>query len=357
MKTHVSIIVLMFVALTFAGGQAPPESPIVPESDVSKTPEYRAAKAAEKKRDGAAMLTQAKILIERFPRSALAHKAMADAYFYMNFLDEAAAAAQKAIEISPKDPIAWRNLGHIRLKQNKRNDAEAAYKNAVNAAKGDATPWTDLAVYYSHQGNTTYALQCANYASNLLNTTTYNDHDGESPEAWTWAGVGEAFLTCKRPADAIKHFKRSIALQPDNDQIWLGLAYAYSAQGDRENSIAAAQQAVKLAPDSDDAKLALQSLTATQDEEQQPPQQQSLTLEQMQQIVDLMTKLQQLNNSQDQQYFDMIQQLQALKGSRSRARPKQTPEEANAWWQQYKQQQKLGQMQAEIDRLRQQQRR
>jgi hypothetical protein len=81
------------------------------------------------------------------------------------------------------------------------------------------------------------------------------------------------------------------------------------------------------------------------------------TLAQMQQILELYTKLQQLNNTQDQQFVDMIQQLQGLKAGRSRPQGKQTPAEANAWWQQYQQQQKQSQMQAEIDRLRQDQRR
>ena len=96
----------------------------------------------------------------------------------------------------------------------------------------------------------------------------------------------------------------------------------------------------------------------------QAPQQQPVTLEQMQQIVDLWIKLQQMTNArdqqtnaQDQQYLDYIQQLQALKAVRGRPRVKQTPAEANAWWQQYQQQEKLQQMQSEIDRLRQQQRR
>ena len=91
--------------------------------------------------------------------------------------------------------------------------------------------------------------------------------------------------------------------------------------------------------------------------EQTQPKVQQPTFEELQQIVELYTKLQQLNNTQGQQSLNMIQQLQALKAGRSQARVKQTPAEANAWWQQYQQQQKLSQMQAEVERLRQQQRR
>ena len=88
----------------------------------------------------------------------------------------------------------------------------------------------------------------------------------------------------------------------------------------------------------------------------QPPQQQNLTLEQLQQVVELWTKLQELGKAEDEKQLEMIERLQALQRGRKRSRPKQTPAEANAWWQQYQQQQKLQEMQAEIDRLRQQQR-
>jgi hypothetical protein len=84
---------------------------------------------------------------------------------------------------------------------------------------------------------------------------------------------------------------------------------------------------------------------------------QNVTLEQLQQIVDIYTRLQQMTNTQDQQSLEMIERLQALKSGRTRTRPKQTPEEANAWWQEYQRQQQLNQMRSEIDRLRQQQNR
>ena len=266
---------------TLACGQAEPAATAIPDSEIAKTPEYQAAKAAERKIDGAAMLAQAKLLVERFPTSPLAHKAMADAYYYMSFLDEAVASAQKAIELAPKDPIAWRNLGHIRTRQNKADEAEASYKNAVNAAQNDPTPWADLGEFYSKRGNTPFALQCATRASALLNSTPYNDHYGESPEAWAWRTVGFIFSGCKRPADGITHLKRSISLQPDDAQTWLLLAMAYGQQNDRTNALSAIQQALKLDPNFEDAKLALQSLTAPPPQPQQAQQPQSdLTIEQ-----------------------------------------------------------------------------
>ncbi len=301
MKALPTIIALQFALLAFSFGEAEPAAPATRDSEVAKAPEYIAARAAEKHQDGATMLAQSKILLARFPNSALVHKAMADAYFYMNFLDEAVASAEKAIQISPKDPTAWLDLAHIRMTQEKPEEAETALKGAVNAAKDDPTPWAHLAAFYGDRGNTAYAVECANYAAKLLISNKFDDHNGETPEAFTWRAIAAAFQTINRPGDAIPYLKRAIVLQPDESAFWLALATSYSQHGDRGNAIAAAQQALKLAPDSNAAKLTLQTLTAPppQRQAQQLPAQQPLTqqptLEQLRQIVELTKALEDLD--------------------------------------------------------------
>ncbi len=312
MKILQVILTLLLVSLTSAFGETPTPPSIDSESEVAKSPEYRSAKAAEKSHDAAKMLSQAKTLVERFPGSALAHKAMSDAYYYMNFLDEAITSLDKALKISPDDTIGWRNLGQIRNQQEKWDEAEAAYKKAVNAAKDDPTPWTNLASFYTLRGNTKFALIAANSASALLGTGSYNEHHGEAPEAATRRDLGIVFTSCKIPEDGAKHLKRSIALQPEDPLSWCWLSVAYNQKGDRSNALAAVQQALKLNPDFELAKIGLQYFTANPSQNQQSPLTQTRppTLEQQAQILDNAKRDQELRLLQLKQQ-QMQQQLGA----------------------------------------------
>lgn len=270
MKTLPSIILLQLIFIAASFGQSDPATSSALESEVAKAPEYIAAKIAEKRENGAAMLTQSKILVERFPNSALAHKSMSDAYYYMNFYDEAAVSAEKAIQINTKDVIAWRNLGLIRASQDMNDAAEAAYKTAVTCNENDATPWAYLAAFYASQKKPSFALHCANKASTLLKSTTYDSHNGESPESWAWKEVGAAFLMMDRPFDAAPYLKRSIVLDPDNYDTWLDLAHAFFYQGDRMNALAAAKQAAKISPESKDVQLAVKEYSEEPPSEEPP---------------------------------------------------------------------------------------
>lgn len=234
----------------------------ISEAEVAATPEYRAAKTAEKAKDGASMLIQAKNLVERFPASPLAHKSMSDAYYYMNFLDEAAASARKAIELAPKDTIAWRNLGRIFEQQRKPEDALNAYKNAVNAGQSDPIPWSNLATFYRETEKYDLALKCAQQALALLKATQYNDHNGESPEEWVWDEIGMVFFACERFSDAVTYHKKAISIRPNNASTWAHLAFAYRGAGDDANALSAAKQALKLDPEHELAKSALQAFTS-----------------------------------------------------------------------------------------------
>ncbi len=316
---HIILLKLLLVAASF--GQSDPAASLALESEVAKAPEYIAAKTAEKRQDGAAMLTQSKILVERFPNSALAHKLMSDAYYYMNFFDEAAASAEKAIQINPKDVIAWRNLGQIRASQNRADDAEAAYKTAVKCNEDDATPWAGLAAFYAAQEKPSFALHCANKASTLLNSKAYDSHNGESPESWAWRDVGQAFLMLDRPVDAVPYLKRSIVLEPDNCDTWLDLAHSYFDQGDRMNALAAAEQAAKIKPDSKDAQVAVEKLSAelpSQEAIEEP----KVRRRSAEELLDLAKKVQELQTliyqqrqtpEQMQYYLELLRRVNDLK--------------------------------------------
>ena len=315
MKILQVILTLLLVSLTPAFGETSAPTAIASEEEVAKSPEYQAARAAEKSNDGATMLSQAKILVGHFPNSPLAHKAMSDAYYYMGFLDEAMTSVEKAIKINPDDPIAWRNFGHIRGKQKKPEESEVAYKKAVNAAKEDPTPWADLAMFYSFIGNTKFAQIAVDSASKLLNAKKYDDHHGEAPEKITRKNVAMVFLALKSPDNAIKHLKQVLMLDPLDDDAWYRLSIAYTEKNDKPSALSAIQQALKLNPNFEDAKQGLQYLTSSSSLASPlvpapQPQPRQPTLEQQAQALDLARRAQELRILQLKQQ-QMEQQMGA----------------------------------------------
>jgi tetratricopeptide (TPR) repeat protein len=308
MKILQVILTLLLVSLTPVFGETSALTAIDSEGEVAKSPEYQAARAAEKSDDGATMLSQAKTLVQNFPHSGLAHKAMSDAYYYMGFLDEAVTSVETAIMMNPEDPIAWRNLGHIRGKQKKPDEAEVAYKKAVNAAKDDPTPWADLAMFYSFRGNNKFAQVAANSASLLLSSKKYDSHHGEAPEKITRKNVAMVFVALKSPGDAVKQFKQALILDPLDDDAWCWLSRAYHDQNDKANALSAIQQALKLNPNSEAAKQGLQYLTNSSSAPQGQPR--PPTLEQQAQALEVAKSAQELRNLQMKQR-QMQQELEA----------------------------------------------
>lgn len=345
MKRSLFIVILH---LAFCESTRSETDPRTSEKQVSETAEYQSAKAAEKANDAVAMLKHAKLLVERFPKSALAHKSIADAYYYMDFDEEAESAVRKAIEIDPEDPIAWRNLGLVLEKQEKPEEAEQAYKKAVSVAKEDPVPWESLANFYSQQDKHDFALHCANKSINLLKSKPFNAHNGELLEIWTWQGLATTLIRIEHFEEAVPLLRHAISIEPDNAISWTKLSRCYFELYDDTKAQAAAEQALKIDPQAKSAKRILKDIAASSDDAPAP----TVDLDKLERLTDLMIKLKQLSNPHDQQYLEMIKQLQTLNGSRTRARNGQTPEEANAWWQAYQNQVRLDDMQNEIRRLR-----
>jgi tetratricopeptide (TPR) repeat protein len=340
----ITILSALMLLISQMLSQGEPHLIAVSDADVKKSPEFKAVEAAE---SGTTKLPKAKILVQKFPNSALAHMTVCDAYFSLGFIDEAAVFGQKAVELNPANPIIWIKLGNVREEQQKFDEAEAAFKMAVSvSARTDAFAWTVLARFYGDHKKVEFALHCANTASKHLKVYPFNNHYKLAPEELAWRNLAKAFKAIDQPAKAVPCLRKAITINPTDAKVWVELSEVYEEMGDRSQAAVAAERSVKLDPDNEDAKLLLEELTE--------PKERSFTLEQLSQTMDVIAKLRQLTDPYAPEFLTTVEQLQKVQAEPPRGRQKQTPEEANAWWQEYQLQQKISQMQAEIDRLKSQ---
>jgi Flp pilus assembly protein TadD len=72
------------------------------------------------------------------PGNAAAWNELSIGYVNMRQLDDAHAAATKAVQLAPKDALLWRNLGQLNLELNDPVEALRAYEEATRWNDGDA---------------------------------------------------------------------------------------------------------------------------------------------------------------------------------------------------------------------------
>jgi predicted Zn-dependent protease len=134
--------------------------------------------------------------------------------------------------------------------QNKVADARARYEAIVNADPTASVAANNLAWIYAEEGQKLdEALRLAQGAlTRLPDNPEVNDT------------IGWIYVKKELPALAVPAFEKSLEKAPDNASYHYHLALALSKAGDNGRARAAAQQALKLKPDYDEAKKLLASL-------------------------------------------------------------------------------------------------
>ena len=78
--------------------------------------------------------------------------------------DKAIACYDKALELSPDDPIVWRRRGFALLKAGRYGEAAASFDQALTIDPGDATTWQRKAYALSCLGEHEGAIACCDTA-------------------------------------------------------------------------------------------------------------------------------------------------------------------------------------------------
>jgi len=175
------------------------------------------------------------------------------AYMQKHAYDLAEKHFQEAIDLSDGNPEVYQNLGALYLNMERYDDAIAAFRKAADNLLF-ATPeraWTGIgfAEFQKHD----YAAAERSYRKALEQNPRYDQG---------YFRLGELFYGQKRVAEAVAAFSRAVELEPRSaiNHYWLGLA----ALAGRDDALARKSFAatIKLAPDSEQARLARSYLKA-----------------------------------------------------------------------------------------------
>jgi S1-C subfamily serine protease/Tfp pilus assembly protein PilF len=163
------------------------------KADVSKDPEYLAARRALENNDGVGALKLLTKLDQKFPNNPTILRQMAEAYLDLGWFKDAiascdrafkldpsdvrtwvllalaqadsgdyysaTAAAEQAIKIQPDSQKAWGLLGHIHLANRQTDEAINALKQSVKIDADFAPAWEDLASAYQDSGDLPRAIE------------------------------------------------------------------------------------------------------------------------------------------------------------------------------------------------------
>jgi tetratricopeptide (TPR) repeat protein len=169
----------------------------------------------------------------------------------LNRFDEAYPHFVRAAQIQPADPVSHSNIGAYLHQHGHPAEAIPQYEIAASLttdARVLATTYANLGSAFCDTGN--YAKAHAAFDRSIrLNPNRFN----------TWLGMGLLAEREGKLQDAIRDFVRSLQLQP-SDQGYLELGRTLAQSGQKAEAIAAYELALKVSPDLTEAQQALNAL-------------------------------------------------------------------------------------------------
>lgn len=181
------------------------------------------------------------------PRDAEIQDGLAQAYLQKRAYELAEKHYRKALSLSDGAPQYYNNLGALYLTMERYDEAIPAFRKAAENLLF-ATPevsWTGIGLAYFKKHDYAAAEQYYRKAREL--NPRYAQADFR---------LGELYYSQDRPVEAVEALSRAVQLNPRlvEGHYWLGLAAMKTRDHDRARR--AFQETIKLAPDSEQARLA-----------------------------------------------------------------------------------------------------
>jgi predicted Zn-dependent protease len=174
------------------------------------------------------------------PDSAAAYLVTARLFLRREFVDQAAAFAQKAIEINPAIPTAHQLLGEIALAKANVPQAVKELEAEQKLNPVDGTVYDRLGDAYVRTGEFEKARQALNKAVLL-----------EPNATGPYILLGEALIELNQPSQAVHYLDHAAAMDPGNYITHNFLGQAYRALGRQTDSVREFKKAVELQHSSD----------------------------------------------------------------------------------------------------------
>lgn len=208
------------------------------------------------------------------------HLKLGELYVKEQKFDDALAAGEKALALSPKEPEAHLVIGAAALGKGDYDRAETALLHVTKTYPASPLPYFLLSQAYYHKGRFQQAISMASRV--LEENATHagaNLVAGASALAADWPDeavpffeaavqsqpnnlyalnlLGAAYLKLDRMSDALATYEKALLLDPQDRTTRESLAYFYGAAGEFEKAVDEYKAAVRLNPDARDTRMRL----------------------------------------------------------------------------------------------------
>ena len=168
------------------------------------------------------------------PERGAVWNSLASVLEHQGELEDAAAAAQKAVACDSDDAKYSQRLGRILNGQARWPEGQSAFENVVRLEPNDATAWLHLGVALHGQGQFRRAARAYNRAIEL-NPGLADAH----------ASIGKVMADAARYDDAEVAYRRALELEPGHQLSLSGLALLANLRGDFRQALDFIEPAVR----------------------------------------------------------------------------------------------------------------
>jgi tetratricopeptide (TPR) repeat protein len=171
------------------------------------------------------------------PNDSAAHKALGDAYLFLEQSENAFNSYKEVLRLTPGDAEAYRGMGEAYEKVFQLAKARDFYREAVRLNPQYARAQIDL-------GNVSLRLFQYGDAINALKEGIRLKPSGQVAYM-DYNNLGEAYLHAGKYDDAMNAYQQAIKLRADSSSAHSGLAAAYNGLRQYQNAIASGERALK----------------------------------------------------------------------------------------------------------------
>ena len=206
------------------------------------------AQAALDRKDFATAASDYQSYLEKKPEDAAVHFQLGYAFTGLQKFDQAKVQYQKAIDLNPKMPEAYLNLG-LALLDSDPAAAVAPLQEAAELLPNQPRAKFALGAAYERTGQSAQAIEQYQAAEKL------DDKDFE-----THFALARALLNAKRPAESEPEFRAAVGLRKDSLPATAGLIQSLAAQKKTDAAAAELAAYLEMAPTDHGARMERASL-------------------------------------------------------------------------------------------------
>ncbi len=172
------------------------------------------------------------------PLQAQCQNALALVYTEIGDVDEAVAAYQSAITLSPESEFLWNNLGQLLSKNERNEEAINAFSKALACSPRDFLSLNGIGHIYIKMGVYENAISILEKA---IEIAPYYET--------SWAGIGWAYLESEQLDKAEVALRKAVELNPRLIDAWKNLGRCFNKQKRDIDAIAVYRKAIEFNPE------------------------------------------------------------------------------------------------------------